>query len=262
MSRMPSLYIPHGGGPSFFMTGERKQRYQQTENFLRNIGDYLPRRPSAILIITAHWETQMPTFTGGKHPQLIYDYYGFPAETYELKYPAPGFPQLAQRAADLIVQSGVPAFVDPEYGWDHGVFIPLKVMFPQAVIPVVAMSLQESLDPSLHCHLGRALSSLRDDDVLILGTGMSYHNLGHFVEHAPSSYEFHQWLDTAVNGNWHTRNLNLSAWQSAPGGIASHPREEHLLPLMVASGAGSDEPGRPIWRGEIGPTCIGAWRFD
>jgi len=262
MSRMPSLYIPHGGGPSFFMTGERKQRYQDTEDFLRRVGDDLPRRPSAILIVTAHWETRIPSFTGHPHPQLIYDYYGFPAETYELQYPAPGCPQLAQRAADLMVRSGVPACVDPEYGWDHGVFIPLKVMFPHADIPVVAMSLQESLDPNLHSHLGRALSSLRDEDVLILGAGMSYHNLRHFAECAPASYAFHQWLDAALDGNWDARHLNLSDWKNSPGGLASHPREEHLLPLMVASGAGSDAPGRPIWRGEIGPTCIGAWRFD
>ena len=262
MSRMPSIYIPHGGGPSFFMTGERKQRYQQTENFLRNIDNYLPCAPSAILIVTAHWETQIPRLTGHKNPQLIYDYYGFPPETYQLQYAAPGFPALAQRAADLIVQSGIPAAVDPDYGWDHGVFIPLKVMFPLANIPVVAMSLHESLDPNLHSHLGQALQPLRDENVLILGAGMSYHNLGRFLQHAPASYEFHDWLDSALAGSWHERNMRLADWRSAPGGIESHPREEHLLPLMVASGAGSDAPGRPIWRGQIGPTCIGAWAFD
>ena len=141
MTRMPSLYIPHGGGPSFFMQGERKQRYQATEDFLRGIQDFLPAKPSAILIITAHWETHIPSFTGGSHPSLIYDYYDFPPETYALQYPAPGLPALAQRATDLIVQSGVPAVVDPDYGWDHGVFIPLKVMYPQADIPVVALTL-------------------------------------------------------------------------------------------------------------------------
>ncbi len=262
MARMPSLYIPHGGGPSFFMEGERKQRYQSTENFLRGIQHFLPAQPSAILIITAHWETRIPSFTGGAHPDLIYDYYGFPPETYALKYPAPGFPELAKRAADLIIQSGVPAFVDPDYGWDHGVFIPLKVMYPEADIPVVAMSLHESLDPNLHSHLGRALSVLRDENVLILGAGMSYHNLRNFAEQAPASYAFHDWLDKTLAGTWETRSQGLANWQQAPGGYGSHPREEHLLPLMVASGAGSDAPGRPIWRGEIGPTCIGAWAFD
>lgn len=262
MTRMPSLYIPHGGGPSFFMQGERKQRYQATEDFLRGIQNFLPSKPSAILIITAHWETHIPSFTGGAHPGLIYDYYGFPPETYALQYPAPGLPALAQRAADLIVQSGVPAVVDPDYGWDHGVFIPLKVMYPQADIPVVAMSLHESLDPKLHAHLGQALRPLRDDNVLIVGAGMSYHNLRQFVEHTPASYAFHDWLDKTLAGTWAERSHGLANWHLAPGGINSHPREEHLLPLMVASGAGSDLPGCAIWRGEIGPTCIGAWAFD
>lgn len=262
MQRMPSLYIPHGGGPSFFMTGERKQRYQQTEDFLSHLQQALPAKPMAILIITAHWETHIPSFTGGTHPALIYDYYGFPPETYALTYPAPGSPGLAQRAAGLIQQAGIPALVDEDYGWDHGVFIPLKVMYPKADVPVVAMSLHESLDPNLHSHLGRALSPLRDEGVLILGAGMSYHNLRDFAAQAPASYAFHDWLDTALGGDWQARCDHLADWHSAPGGRASHPREEHLLPLMVASGAGSDTPGRPIWRGQVGPTCLGAWAFD
>ena len=262
MTKMPSLYIPHGGGPSFFMTGERKQRYQATEDFLAGLQHLLPAKPTAILIITAHWETHVPSFTGGANPALIYDYYGFPPETYELNYPASGSPDLAQRAADLIQQAGIPAVVDAAYGWDHGVFIPLKVMYPRADVPVVAMSLHESLDPNLHSYLGRALSSLRDEGVLILGAGMSYHNLRDFAAQAPASYAFHDWLDEAVQGDWQVRADRLAEWHLAPGGVASHPRQEHLLPLMVASGAGSDAPGRSIWRGQIGPTCIGAWAFD
>lgn len=244
------------------MQGERKQRYQQTEDFLRDIQLVLPARPSAILIITAHWETSIPSFTGSAHPGLIYDYYGFPPETYLLEYSADGSPSLGQHAADLLRQSGIPAQVDPDYGWDHGVFIPLKVMYPHADIPVVAMSLQESLDPVLHSHLGRALSCLRDENVLILGAGMSYHNLRNFIEEAPASFAFHDWLDHTLAGSWEQRCQGLAHWQLAPGGRGSHPREEHLLPLMVASGAGSDAPGRPLWRGSIGPTCIGAWAFD
>ena len=262
MSRMPALYIPHGGGPSFFMTGERKQLFQQTEDFLRDIDQHLPAKPSAILIITAHWEARVPSFTSGSNPALIYDYYGFPPETYALQYPAPGQPALATQAAHLLQQAGFAALIDPEYGWDHGVFIPLKVMYPQADIPVVAMSLQANLDPVMHCQLGRALSSLRDEGVLILGSGMSYHNLRDFAGQAPASYAFHDWLDQALNGDWQSRTDQLSRWRATPGGVASHPREEHLLPLMIASGAGSDAPGRAIWRGEIGPTCAGAWALD
>ena len=138
---MPAMYLPHGGGPSFFMTGERKLRYQDTEDFLRSIHSTLPAKPKAILIVTAHWETHIPTFTGGANPALIYDYYGFPPETYEIEYPAPGQPEVAQRAAALLQQAGFPVNVDADYGWDHGVFIPLKVMYPQADIPVGALTL-------------------------------------------------------------------------------------------------------------------------
>ena len=262
LARMPALFIPHGGGPSFFMTGERKQRYQATEDFLRGIQHTLPQKPRAILIVTAHWETAVPAFTGGSNPGLIYDYYGFPPETYTLQYAAPGAPLLAKRAAELLRHAGFPCNVDAHYGWDHGVFIPLKVMYPAADIPVVAMSLHESLDPELHVDLGLALSSLREEGVLILGAGMSYHNLRDFAAQAPASHAFHDWLDQALAGNWDERREHLATWQTAPGGRASHPREEHLLPLMVASGAGSDAPGRTLWRGTIGPTSIGAWRFD
>jgi aromatic ring-opening dioxygenase catalytic subunit (LigB family) len=262
MLRLPSLFIPHGGGPSFFMTGERKQQYQQTEDFLKNINNFLPSRPSAILIITAHWETAIPSLTGGKNPQLIYDYFGFPEHTYQLKYDAPGAPQLAKQASELLKKNGINSFVDSDYGWDHGVFIPLKVMFPDETIPVVAMSLQANLDPMQHCAIGQSLQSLRDENVLIIGSGMSYHNLRRFDEFAPESLLFHNWLDSALNGTWSERSLQLANWQLAPGGRNSHPREEHLLPLMVASGAGSDLPGKAIWRGEVGRSCIGAWAFD
>jgi aromatic ring-opening dioxygenase catalytic subunit (LigB family) len=261
-SRMPAIYIPHGGGPSFFMVGERKQRYQPTEDFLRSIGSLLPTMPSAILIVTAHWETEVPSFTGGANPGLIYDYHGFPPETYELQYRAPGHPGLANRAATLLRKAGIPATVDMHYGWDHGVFIPLKVMFPDANIPVVAMSLQASLDPMLHCELGAALQSLRDENVLVVGAGMSYHNLQNFNLFASASFEFHDWLDQILSRNWRERAEHLSNWRHAPGGRASHPREEHLIPLMLASGAGSDLPARRLWRGSVGPSCLAAWAFD
>ena len=169
---------------------------------------------------------------------------------------------MAERAAKLLTDAGLAASVHPTYGWDHGVFIPLKVMYPEANVPVVAMSLQEGLDPQLHSQMGRALAPLRDEGVLILGSGMSYHNLRYFANFAAESFEFHDWLDHALAGNLEERCSQLAQWSSAPGGQASHPREEHLLPLMVASGAGSDAPGKAIWRGNIGPTCAGAWLFD
>jgi aromatic ring-opening dioxygenase catalytic subunit (LigB family) len=261
-SRMPALYIPHGGGPSFFMGGARKQRYQATEDFLRSIDHLLPAKPSAILIVTAHWEADVVSFTGAAQPELIYDYYCFPPETYALQYPAPGQPALAAQAAALLQAAGLPAAMDCHYGWDHGVFIPLKVMYPQADIPVVAMSLQAGLDPALHCAMGAALHSLRDAGVLIVGAGMSYHNLANFAAAAPASFAFHDWLDQTLAAKRDERTRLLAQWSQSPGGRASHPREEHLLPLMVASGAGSDAPARRLWRGAVGPSCLAAWAFD
>lgn len=262
LTRMPAMYLPHGGGPSFFMQGERKQRYQDTENFLRSVRSTLPATPKAILLVTAHWETAVPSFTGGRAPELIYDYDGFPPETYALQYPAPGQPEVAAQAARLLQQAGYPAQVDAEYGWDHGVFIPLKVMFPEADVPVVAMSLHHSLDPTLHCQFGQALQALRDDGVLVVGSGMSFHNLRHFSEGGPASLAFHQWLDVALDGDWTHRTQHLSQWAQAPGGRASHPREEHLMPLMVASGAGRDAPARKMWSGMVGPTHLAGWMFE
>jgi len=244
------------------MTGDRKQMYQPMEDFLRGIPAGLPGRPAAILIITAHWETAVPSFTGAARPELIYDYYGFPEHTYALQYPAPGQPALAARAADLLQMAGCMAQVEPDYGWDHGVFIPLKVMFPDADIPVVAMSLQASLDPALHCAMGEVLRPLRDEGVLIMGSGMSFHNLRNFQKGAPDSLVFDAWLDRALAGSSAQRAQALQGWSLAPGGRASHPREEHLLPLMVASGAGSDAPARKMWQGEVGATRVSAWAFD
>jgi aromatic ring-opening dioxygenase catalytic subunit (LigB family) len=169
-----------------------------------------------------------------------------------------------QQTEDFLrtIPSLLPDTVDAEYGWDHGVFIPLKVIYPDATIPVVAMSLQARLDPTQHCQWGMALQSLRDDGVLIVGSGMSYHNLRDFAAAAPDSFAFHDWLDNALSGDRAARTQQLAKWQAAPGGRASHPREEHLLPLMVASGAGSDLPARRLWQGAVGPSCLAAWAFD
>jgi aromatic ring-opening dioxygenase catalytic subunit (LigB family) len=263
-TRMPALYLPHGGGPAFFMTGQFKQMFQSTEDFLRGIRGTLPATPTAILVVTAHWEADVPSFTGGAQPELIYDYYGFPPETYTLQYKAPGQPALATKAAALLKGAGLDALVDPTYGWDHGVFIPLKVMFPDADVPVVAMSLQASLDPVLHCKLGQALRPLRNEGVLVVGSGMSYHNLRNLMQGGggPASQEFDHWLDGALDGNWAERTERLAQWSSAPSGRAAHPREEHLLPLMVASGAGGDAPARKMWTGMVGPTHVSGWWFD
>ena len=191
---MPSVYLPHGGGPAFFMEGGMGDMFRAMGDFLAQFNRLLPATPSAILVVTAHWEARVATLTGGQHPELIYDYYGFPKETYSITYRAPGAPALAEKAAALLRQADIEVVIDPEYGWDHGVFIPLKVMYPRADIPVVAMSLKAGLDPNEHSAIGAALRPLRDEGVLIVGSGMSYHNLSQ-MGNGPAAAEFDRWLD-------------------------------------------------------------------
>jgi len=258
---MPSVYLPHGGGPAFFMSGGMADMFRPMGQFLASFHSVLPAAPSAVLVVTAHWEAATPTFSGGRNPELIYDYHGFPPETYSITYPASGAPELADKAAGLLRQAGIDASVDPVHGWDHGVFIPLKMMYPQADIPVLAMSLKAGLDPRDHIAVGEALRPLRSDGVLIMGSGMSYHNLRQ-MDNSAAAIAFDRWLDGALAGDAEHRASWLAQWSRAPSGQVSHPREEHLLPLMVASGAGGDATGRKLWGGTVGATAVSAWAFD
>ncbi|MEO6389195.1 MAG: class III extradiol ring-cleavage dioxygenase [Croceibacterium sp.] len=257
----PSLFIPHGGGPCFFMPDPRGT-WTRMESYLRGLADTLPELPRAILVISGHWEAPAFSFTGGAHPPLVFDYYGFPPETYRIEWPAPGAPDLAERAAAMITDAGLPSAIDPERGFDHGVFVPLKVAFPEADVPVVQMSLHASLDPVIHLAAGRALAPLRDEGVLIVGSGMSFHNLramGDPRVAAPSG-EFDRWLAGAAESEPETRSALLSQWQAAPWARLCHPREEHLLPLMVAAGA-SQNPATHDYAEVVLGGAVSAFRF-
>ncbi len=251
--RMPTLYIPHGGGPCFFMDpmpGLAPDAWDSMAEYLRGIGNSLPRRPQAIVVVSAHWEAPRPVVGTAARHALLYDYYGFPEHTYQLKYPAPGDPALAARVRALLAQAGIASEADAVRGLDHGVFIPFLLAFPQADIPIVPLSLQEGLDPAAHRHIGAALAPLRDEGVLIVGSGMSYHNMrGIFrpdsATHA-ASQRFDEWLAGAVaHADPARRAQALDNWQSAPAARECHPREEHLLPLMVCAGAAGEDAG---WR--------------
>ncbi len=261
-TREPALFLPHGGGPCFFMD-DPAGTWTGMAAFLRSIPASLPAKPKAILVVSGHWETPGFAFTASPQPKLIYDYSGFPPHTYQLRYDAPGAPDLAARAAALLQGAGLAAGTDPERGLDHGVFVPLKVVFPDADIPVVEMSVERSLDPALHIAAGRALAPLRDEGVLIVGAGMSFHNMRGYGDArftAPSD-EFDRWLEAAVTADPATRTERLDHWAEAPAARLSHPREEHLLPLMVAAGAGAG-PGRRIYGEHVMKTAISGFRFD
>jgi aromatic ring-opening dioxygenase catalytic subunit (LigB family) len=260
--RLPSYFIPHGAGPCFFMEWTRgpADTWARTEAFLRGLVDRLPERPKAILLVSGHWEAPVFTVGSGERPGLIFDYYGFPEHTYALSFDAPGSPELAARVRGLLTDGGIAAAADPERGWDHGVFVPLKLVTPEADIPVVQLSLKETLDPAEHLAAGRALAPLRDQGVLIVGSGMSWHNMRGFnPAFTETSARFDAWLADAVTDP--ARDARLANWAEAPHGREAHPREEHLIPLLVAAGAADGEPGRIAFRDQVMDVVVSAVEF-
>ena len=264
--RQPAFFLPHGGGPCFFMdwTWGPADTWDRTQHFLEGLAATLPAPPKALLVISGHWEEPAFTASAAAQPELIFDYSGFPEHTYRLTWPAPGSPELAGRVAELLGQAGLPAALSPRRGFDHGVFVPLKVAFPEARTPVVSLSLAASLDPELHLAAGRALAPLRDEGVLIIGSGMSFHNLSGYLR--PETLEraraFDAWLTRAVESPATKRDALLAGWREAPFAAYAHPREEHLIPLMVAAGAGGVAPGSRIFADEPMGAAISAYRFD
>jgi aromatic ring-opening dioxygenase catalytic subunit (LigB family) len=259
---MPSLYIPHGGGPCFFMD-DPDGVWTGMAAFLRTLPDTLPAKPRAILVISGHWEAKGFALTSAAQPSMLFDYYGFPPHTYQLRYDVPGEPALAAQAAQLLRDAGFYARLDPARGLDHGVFVPLKVALPDAQIPVVELSLDASLDAALHLAAGRALASLRSEGVLILGTGMSTHNLRALGDPRmlQPSTQFDSWLNDAASAPGAARASSLTHWHEAPAARICHPRHEHLLPMMVAAGA-SQGAGRRVYNEQVLDSMISGFRFD
>ena len=268
MQRFPTLYIPHGGGPCFFMDprpGMPPDLWKPMEAYLRGIDAALGRRPAAVVVVSGHWEADRPTVNTSAQPPLLFDYYGFPPHTYQLTYPAAGSPGLAARIRDVLAAAGIESEVDGARGLDHGVFVPFKLIYPEADVPVVQLSLQTGLDPAEHLAIGRALAPLRDDGVLIVGSGMSYHNLRQLFDDDPRSNAaadaFDAWLTDTVAAAPDVRAARLARWSEAPGGRASHPRAEHLLPLMVAAGAAQDDPGRRTFTDHLMGKAVSGYQF-
>jgi aromatic ring-opening dioxygenase catalytic subunit (LigB family) len=265
-ARQPSIFLPHGGGPCFFMkwTMGPPDTWDKTRTFLDSIRASLPETPRAMVVISGHWEESVPTISAAKAPELIYDYSGFPAEMYQLTWPAPGSPELAGQVESLLRQARIPAELSATRGFDHGVFVPLKVAFPEANTPVVTLSLASSLDPELHLAIGRALAPLRDGGVLIIGSGMSFHNLRAFFQGGAleRSIEFDRWLTETIASPAAERDARLKAWENAPSARFAHPREEHFIPLMVAAGAGGNGRGRHVFHDDPMGARISAYRWD
>ncbi|KAL0487144.1 4,5-DOPA dioxygenase extradiol [Acrasis kona] len=266
-NRAPSMFIPHGGGPMPLMNdrmhdGMIKFLTGEARKYLKNNGEL----PKAIILVTAHWEESEPHISSAPKHELYYDYYGFPPETYKVKYPAPGEPSVAEKAAELLKKAGFSPKLDSKRGWDHGTFVPLKILLPEASVPIVQLSCLSSQDASMHLKMGNALEPLRDEGVAIIGSGMSFHNMSMLRRLMQggsgfSNDKFEKALDEACEAEPQDRNLKLSNWESMPLSRECQPRgaSEHLMPLFVAAGAGGNVRGKRVLDWSMGAVKLGSY---
>lgn len=246
-NRQPAIFLPHGGGPWPWVPSMRTMHGAMASYFSGLISG-LPTRPTAVLMVSAHWEENAPTVQVSPAPPMLYDYSGFPKETYAVQWPAPGAPDLAGEVESLLAAGGFNARRDGKRGFDHGAFVPMALANPKADMPTLQLSLLGSLDPAQHLAMGRALLPLREQGVLIIGSGMGYHNLPELMRAMRSgktieaSKFFDEWLVETLSADPSSRESGLADWARAPMARASHPREEHLLPLHVCAGAAGEDP--------------------
>ena len=263
--RLPTFFISHGGGPWPFMKDLTQGAYKRLEASLQETAHQVGADLAAVLVISGHWMSEDFTVMTGPHPAMIYDYMGFPEHTYRIRYPAPGSPAVAARVQSLLEGAGLAVRTDAQRGFDHGTFVPLAVMYPQAQVPVLQLSIKRSFDPAEHLAAGRALAPLRDENVLILGSGLSYHNLRAFGPMArDASQAFDRWLQaTLVGADPSARTAGLIEWARAPAARQAHPHEDHLLPLMMAVGAAEHEAGRCIYHEDdfMGGVSVSSFQF-
>lgn len=256
---MPTAFVPHAGGPvGHVEMGGLQAEVDAFVSYWRSLRDLPGVTPKAVLVVSAHWEASVPTVMSSPNPPMLYDYGGFPPEAYRIMWPAPGDPELAARVRVLLGDAGFATAEDPSRGFDHGTFVPLKMTYP-ADVPVVQLSLKAGLDAAEHLQVGRALQPLRDEGVFILGSGDSFHNMRGFTPgYRERSEAFNAWLTDAVRATTSERDGRLSDWASAPFARHCHPREDHLMPLMVVAGAAGADRGTVTWSGTFfGPEQVG-----
>jgi len=235
-----SLFISHGGGPLPLLADPA---HQQMVDTLKVIANKITK-PDAIVVVSAHWEESVATITAAAKPSLIYDYFGFPKESYQIQYPSDGAPELASQVHQLLGDNGIASKLDEARGFDHGLFVPLKIMYPDADIPCIQLSLVNTMDADLHIAIGEALQTLSEQNVLVIGSGFTFHNMNAFfaantAQSTRLNSQFEAWLrDICCNPGYQhqQRTALLSAWDKAEGARYCHPREEHLLPLHVCYG--------------------------
>ena len=265
MSRLPTYFLSHGGGPWPYMDGAFRRNFDRLEQSLVEIRRELGEAPRAVLVVSSHWEETGFAISSGEQPGMLYDYSGFPEHTYHVRYGAPGSPQLARRVQALLQAGDIDARLDPERGFDHGTFSLMKPLYPDEDIPLVQLSIDRGYDPELHLQVGRLLAPLRDEGVLIIGSGLTYHNLREIrgAGEEPSRV-FDAWLqDTLIDATPQMRTERLTHWDQAPLARAAHPQEDHLIPLMAVVGAAESEPAALIWHQNdfFGAVTASSFRF-
>jgi aromatic ring-opening dioxygenase catalytic subunit (LigB family) len=264
-ARQPTYFLSHGGGPWPYMDGPMRAGYAKLEQSLKDLLIDASTLPRAVLMVTAHWEAKDFTLSSNPNPPMIYDFGGFPEHTYHVHYRAPGSPDLAAQVARMLQDGGMACHLDDARGFDHGTYCVMEPARPQADIPVVQMSIKADYDPRSHIAAGQLLSPLRDDGVLIIGSGLSYHNLRDFGPGAAvPSRAFDGWLnDILVGETGAQRADDLCHWDRAPAARQAHPREDHLLPMMVAVGAAIDDPAIRIYHEDdfFGGIAVSSFRF-
>lgn len=262
---LPTYFISHGGGPWPWLKAQMPGVYDRLETALADIPRQLAATPKAILVISGHWEERDFTVMSSAAPPMIYDYSGFPAFTYSIKYPAPGSPSVANRVVELLRDANVAVATNDQRGFDHGTFAPLAAIYPNADVSVLQLSLTSDYDVDSHLAAGRAIAPLRNEGVLIIASGLSYHNLRRFgPDGRHPSHEFDSWLTAAVcEAQGPARSELLRNWSSAPSARLAHPEEDHLIPLMVAVGAAEGERGERIYHEDafMGSLAVSNYRF-
>jgi aromatic ring-opening dioxygenase catalytic subunit (LigB family) len=262
-STLPTLFVSHGGGPWPFVDGMREM-FARTAQAFAALPARLPQKPKAVLVITGHWEAAQFSVSTAARPPMDYDYSGFPAHTYQLQYPAPGSPALAARVTELLAAGGMACAQDAQRGFDHGTFVPLGLMYPQADMPIVLLSLKAGYDAAEHLRVGELLAPLREEGILILGSGLTYHNMRGFGNPASTAVAsaFEHYLHTAVTQpDAAVRRRLLVDWAKAPSARQAHPREDHLLPLMVVAGAAGADPGQRILLDHVMAVDMASYQF-
>ncbi len=263
MPKLPTYFISHGGGPWPWLP-EMRAGMAALEKSLAAMPAEIGTTPKAILMISGHWEEDDFAVMASAHPPMVYDYGGFPAFTYEIKYASPGAPALAKRVEELLKVAGLPTHLDITRGYDHGVFAPMQVMYPQADVPLLQVAIRHTYDPAQHIALGKALAPLRDEGILIVGSGLSYHNMRGFGPQGKvPSAQFDAWLNEALMATPEKREALLLDWEKAPSARACHPQEDHLIPLMAAVGAAWGEPAIRVYHDEkvFGQITASSYRF-